>query len=32
MRIAADYKPSVDVDGRDAREAVSDMNTVFESF
>ena len=32
LRIAADYKPSVEVDGRDAREAVSIMNTVFDSF
>jgi hypothetical protein len=32
LRIAADYKPSVAVDARDAREAVSIMNTVFESF
>jgi uncharacterized protein (UPF0332 family) len=32
LRIAADYKPSVNVDGRDAREAVSIINTVFESF
>jgi hypothetical protein len=26
LRVSADYKPSVDVDGRDAREAVSIMN------
>jgi hypothetical protein len=32
LRISADYKPSVAVDGRDAREAVSIMNTVFDSF
>src|SRR5947207_1980804 len=32
LRIAADYQPSVDVDGRDAREAISIMNTVFDSF
>lgn len=32
LRCAADYRPSVDVDGRDAREAVSIMNTIFESF
>lgn len=32
LRTAADYKPSVSVDGRDAREAVSIMNTVFDSF
>ncbi|MGB7157048.1 MAG: hypothetical protein WBD40_03210 [Tepidisphaeraceae bacterium] len=32
LRISADYKPSVEVDGRDAREAVSIMNTVFDAF
>jgi hypothetical protein len=32
LRIDADYKPSVQVEGRDAREAISIMNTVFESF
>ena len=32
LRCVADYRPSVDVDGRDAREAVSIMNTVFDSF
>jgi hypothetical protein len=32
LRCAADYRPSVDVDSRDAREAVSIMNTVFDSF
>ena len=32
LRIAAHYQPSVDVDGRDAREAVSIVNTVFDSF
>jgi len=32
LRIAAHYKPSVEVDGRDAREAISIMNTVFDSF
>lgn len=32
LRIDADYKPSVDVDGRDAREAISIMKTVFEAF
>jgi len=32
LRVSADYKPSVEVDGRDAREAVSIMNTVFDSF
>jgi uncharacterized protein (UPF0332 family) len=32
LRVVADYRPSVEVDGRDAREAISIMNTVFESF
>jgi uncharacterized protein (UPF0332 family) len=32
LRIDADYKPSVDVDSAEAREAMSIMNTVFESF
>ena len=32
LRIDADYKPSVDVEGRDAREAISIMKTIFESF
>jgi hypothetical protein len=32
LRVVADYHPSVDVDGRDAREAVSIMNTIFDSF
>jgi hypothetical protein len=32
MRIFADYRPSVEVEGRDAREAISIMNTVFDSF
>jgi hypothetical protein len=32
LRISADYQPSVDVDGRDAREAISIMNAVFDSF
>ena len=32
LRCVADYRPSVDVDARDAREAVSIMNTIFESF
>ena len=32
LRISADYKPSVEVVGRDAREAVSIMNAVFDSF
>ena len=32
LRIDADYKPPVEVEGRDAREAISIMKTVFESF
>ena len=32
LRVFADYRPSVEVDGRDAREAISIMNTVFDSF
>jgi len=32
MRVAADYRPSVEVESRDAREAVTIMKTVFESF
>lgn len=32
LRIDADYKPSVEVKGRDAREALSMMKTVFDSF
>lgn len=32
LRCVADYRPSVDVDARDAREAVSIMNTIFDSF
>lgn len=32
LRCVADYRPSMDVDARDAREAISIMNTVFESF
>jgi uncharacterized protein (UPF0332 family) len=32
LRIYADYMPSVNVEGRDAREAISIMNTVFDSF
>jgi hypothetical protein len=31
-RLYADYRPSIDVDATDAREAVSMMNTVFEVF
>jgi uncharacterized protein (UPF0332 family) len=30
LRIFADYRPSVEVEGRDAREAISIMNTVFD--
>lgn len=32
LRIDADYKPSVAIDGRDAREALSIMKTIFDSF
>jgi len=32
LRVSADYKPSIEVDARDAREALSIMNTVFDSF
>lgn len=32
LRIVADYMPSVDVDARDAREAISIMKKVFDSF
>jgi uncharacterized protein (UPF0332 family) len=32
LRIDADYKPSVIVEGRDAREAISIMKTIFDSF
>ena len=32
LRCVADYRPSMDVDARDAREAISIMNTVFDSF
>ncbi len=32
LRVDADYKPSVRVEGTDAREALSIMKTVFESF
>ena len=32
LRIFADYHPSVEVEDRDAREAIAIMNTVFESF
>lgn len=32
LRCAADYRPSMTVDARDAREAISIMNTIFDSF
>jgi len=32
LRLFGDYRPSHEVDAADAREAVSMMNTVFESF
>jgi hypothetical protein len=32
LRIVADYRPSIDVDARDAREALSIMNKIFEAF
>lgn len=32
LRIDADYKPSVEVNAGDAREAVSIMNTAFDAF
>jgi uncharacterized protein (UPF0332 family) len=32
LRINADYKPSVDVESRDARAAISIMSRVFDSF
>jgi hypothetical protein len=32
LRCVADYRPSMDLDARDAREAISIMNTVFDSF
>jgi hypothetical protein len=32
LRCVADYGPSMDIDGRDAREAISIMNTIFDSF
>lgn len=32
LRVFADYRPSVEIAGRDAREAISLMNTVFDSF
>ena len=32
LRIFADYRPSVEVDARDAREAISIITTIFGSF
>lgn len=32
LRLYADYRPSIDIDARDAREAISMMNTVFDAF
>jgi hypothetical protein len=32
LRLYADYRPSIDIDAADAREAVSMMNTVFDAF
>jgi uncharacterized protein (UPF0332 family) len=32
LRVDADYKPSATVEARDARAAISIMNTVFDSF
>jgi uncharacterized protein (UPF0332 family) len=32
LRCTADYHPSIEVDARDAREAISIMNTIFDSF
>jgi hypothetical protein len=32
LRIESDYRPSVNVAGHDAREALSIMKTIFESF
>lgn len=32
IRVEADYRPSVNVAGHDAREALSIMKTIFESF
>lgn len=32
LRLYADYRPSIDIDGTDAREAFSMMNTVFDAF
>jgi hypothetical protein len=32
LRIDADYRPSADVEGAEAREAISIMKTIFEAF
>ncbi|MGF1633632.1 MAG: hypothetical protein ACFCVE_07255 [Phycisphaerae bacterium] len=32
LRLYADYRPSIDIDAPDAREAISIMNTVFDAF
>ncbi len=32
LRIDADYKPSVVIESRDAREAITLMRTIFDSF
>lgn len=32
LRIDADYRPSVQVEAREAREAISIMKTIFEAF
>ena len=32
LRLYADYRPSIEIDAADAREAVSMMNTVFDAF
>ena len=32
LRLYADYRPSIEIDAREAREAISMMNTVFDAF
>ena len=32
LRLYADYRPSIEIDAPDAREAISLMNTVFDAF
>ena len=32
LRVFADYRPSVEVAGREARDAISIMNTIFDWF